>query len=291
MEFIEIYQKYVPTLKKAQGVEWKGRCPFPDHDDSTPSFFVNEDNGFYICFGCGRSGGVVGFLRIFNGDLSEVDNIEYKTKKLSYSTFTEPISPNIIQQLHHNLLVDSVRLQYLLRERLLSFFVIKKFLIGYDPDSDRFAFPIKSKNGKFVNIKLHNSFKDPKSISWKIGYGTPRLYPINSLNKKQVVICEGEFDCLLLHSIGINAITSTAGAKSWVSEWSRLFTGIDVYIIFDSDTTGRESSEVIANSIIHFASSVRNINLNGQSGKKVDVTDFIKGNGDIFKLLNFERRK
>ena len=42
------------------GREWKGCCPF--HNEKTPSFYVNEDKGFYHCFGCGGHGDVIRFL-------------------------------------------------------------------------------------------------------------------------------------------------------------------------------------------------------------------------------------
>lgn len=42
------------------GREWKGCCPF--HLEQTPSFVVNDDKGFYHCFGCGAHGDGVRFL-------------------------------------------------------------------------------------------------------------------------------------------------------------------------------------------------------------------------------------
>jgi len=42
------------------GREMKGCCPF--HNEKTPSFYVNDDKGFYHCFGCGVHGDVIKFL-------------------------------------------------------------------------------------------------------------------------------------------------------------------------------------------------------------------------------------
>ncbi len=38
----------------------KGCCPF--HNEKSPSFFVNDDKGFYHCFGCGAHGDVIRFV-------------------------------------------------------------------------------------------------------------------------------------------------------------------------------------------------------------------------------------
>ncbi|MGI4880677.1 MAG: DNA primase [Janthinobacterium lividum] len=42
------------------GREMKGCCPF--HDEKSASFFVNDDKGFYHCFGCGAHGDVIRFV-------------------------------------------------------------------------------------------------------------------------------------------------------------------------------------------------------------------------------------
>ncbi len=43
-----------------RGREYVGLCPF--HNEKTPSFTVNEDKGFFHCFGCGAHGDVIGFV-------------------------------------------------------------------------------------------------------------------------------------------------------------------------------------------------------------------------------------
>src|SRR3954468_15544589 len=50
-----------PSVKLIRaGREWKACCPF--HNEKTPSFTVNDDKGFYHCFGCGAHGDAIGFL-------------------------------------------------------------------------------------------------------------------------------------------------------------------------------------------------------------------------------------
>jgi DNA primase len=43
-----------------RGREYSGLCPF--HNEKSPSFTVNEEKGFFHCFGCGAHGDVIGFV-------------------------------------------------------------------------------------------------------------------------------------------------------------------------------------------------------------------------------------
>lgn len=48
-----------------RGREFTGLCPF--HNEKSPSFTVNDDKGFFHCFGCGAHGDVIGFTMRNNG--------------------------------------------------------------------------------------------------------------------------------------------------------------------------------------------------------------------------------
>ena len=51
-------------LQKA-GREWRACCPF--HNEKTPSFYVNDDKGFYHCFGCSAHGDAIRWMTDQNG--------------------------------------------------------------------------------------------------------------------------------------------------------------------------------------------------------------------------------
>ena len=59
-DIVAVIQDYV-SLKKT-GATYKGLCPF--HGEKTPSFHVNQDKGFFHCFGCGVGGDVFKFLEL-----------------------------------------------------------------------------------------------------------------------------------------------------------------------------------------------------------------------------------
>lgn len=50
---------------KRSGNEFSGLCPF--HNEKTPSFTVNDQKGFYHCFGCGAHGDVIDFITEHDG--------------------------------------------------------------------------------------------------------------------------------------------------------------------------------------------------------------------------------
>lgn len=47
------------TALKRQGARFSGLCPYPDHQEKTPSFSVTPEQGFYYCFGCQRGGDAI----------------------------------------------------------------------------------------------------------------------------------------------------------------------------------------------------------------------------------------
>lgn len=48
------------TKLQRAGREWKACCPF--HNEKTPSFTVNDEKGFYHCFGCGAHGDAIRWM-------------------------------------------------------------------------------------------------------------------------------------------------------------------------------------------------------------------------------------
>jgi DNA primase len=68
VSLLDLVGQHVALRKK--GREHIGLCPF--HREKSPSFTVNEDKGFFHCFGCGVHGDVIDFVMRF-GKLSFMD--------------------------------------------------------------------------------------------------------------------------------------------------------------------------------------------------------------------------
>ena len=54
---------------KKRGKDYLGLCPF--HNEKTPSFTVNDQKGFYHCFGCQAHGDIITFVM-------ETERLEFK---------------------------------------------------------------------------------------------------------------------------------------------------------------------------------------------------------------------
>lgn len=66
-DMVKLVSGYL-TLKKAGHDRFVGLCPF--HTEKTPSFGVSPSKGLYHCFGCGKGGDAIGFLR-------DVEHLEF----------------------------------------------------------------------------------------------------------------------------------------------------------------------------------------------------------------------
>jgi len=89
VNLLEVVSRVV-TVRKV-GSRFRGLCPF--HQEKTPSFYVNPDNGFYKCFGCGKAGDAITFVRETEG-LTFIEAVETLAKRsgvtLEYEEGTGP---------------------------------------------------------------------------------------------------------------------------------------------------------------------------------------------------------
>ena len=86
---VEVVSARTP-LRRASGSRFTGRCPF--HEEKTPSFSVNPVEKLYYCFGCGKGGDVVSFVRETE-NLDFVDAIEWLAERFRVPLEYEEASP------------------------------------------------------------------------------------------------------------------------------------------------------------------------------------------------------
>jgi DNA primase len=156
-DLVRIVEMHVPLKKK--GANWWGNCPF--HGEKTASFSVSPQKGFYKCFGCGKGGSAYNFVMELEG-LNFPEAIK-RVAEISGVPLPEPVDDKRYEQskqrkkeqkaiadqvielnkyalefwencLEENNAQAKTAREYL-EKREISDEVIKKFHIGYAPDS------------------------------------------------------------------------------------------------------------------------------------------------------------
>jgi DNA primase len=148
-DIVEVIGEHV-SLKKA-GANYKGRCPF--HNEKTPSFTVSPSRNSFHCFGCNEGGDVFSFYMKYHNatfpealkDLARRFGVTLPEKPLSHAdqarakhrTGLYSVLERGAAVFHELLLNDpkgEVARKYL-RERDISDNIIRRFRLGYAPDS------------------------------------------------------------------------------------------------------------------------------------------------------------
>ena len=141
-----IVSQYV-ALKKV-GQRFSGLCPF--HNEKTPSFSVNADEGFFYCFGCQKSGDAITFVREIE-HLDFVGAVEWLANRLGialrYTDSTDGANRKERQEIsellektaefYHQTLrtgKQAGKVRSYLRSRGFDSETVEQFRIGYAPD-------------------------------------------------------------------------------------------------------------------------------------------------------------
>ena len=159
-----IVGRKVKLTKK--GREFLGLCPF--HNEKTPSFTVNDEKGFYHCFGCGAHGNVINFLT----DCEKMPFMEAVEHLASIAGLKMPENnrQNPVQDNRHKMLLDIMEKACLffqkhlfsengaqareyLKSRGITGAVAKEFRLGYAPSGSKLVEFFKSQNIAFAPLK------------------------------------------------------------------------------------------------------------------------------------------
>jgi DNA primase len=89
-DMVELVSQYTPLRKV--GARYTGRCPF--HDERTPSFSVNPVDKLYHCFGCGKGGDAITFVRETE-QLDFAEAVEWLADRFRVTLEYEELSPQV----------------------------------------------------------------------------------------------------------------------------------------------------------------------------------------------------
>ena len=187
---------------------------------------------------------------------------------------------------YHRRLPDRIRAY--LNARGIPDDLIHRQLLGWD--GCRVTIPVTDRDGDITFFKLARDpdadASEPKMLATRGSHLELYGWETVLAKPKRIIVCEGEFDRLVLEAQGFQAVTSTGGAGAFRVEWAADFLPIsEVYVCFDRDEAGRQGAERVAQLIEH----AKIVDLPEEVGEGGDVSDFFvrlaHSRGDFEKLL------
>lgn len=288
LDMLAVFEKYVGPLKKLNDKEYRFRCPF--HDDTNPSANVNVETGVWFCHGCQATGAVYDMvMRRDNVKFREAlvtlgESVGLEPPKLGKTggngKYPDPadkpkLTEKMVEEWHEVALRNADLMRWFRDHRGFTEETVRKYQLGWD--SERVTIPIRDAEDKLVNVRRYK--RDSKTTQGKMlgfatGMNVARLFPMEALEEAEVLMVEGEWDCILARQHGFNAMTVTSGAGVFNNEWVDWFEGKSVLLCYDNDMAGQDgmlkvAQKLVTNPDVH-VSFVRIPDL----PEKGDITDF-----------------
>lgn len=303
----KLIQPFLLSEEPNDDGEWEAYCPL--HDDNKRSASFNFDKGVWHCF-AGCAGGTI---RDLLKELKEggedrepgrggfvddpVDLDEERAKRRGRNAAT--VSEASVEGWHQSLLNNPDGLAFLANERGIELPSVERFRLGWDSTQKAFTIPVISSDGDIYNVRRYRPpTGEKRSQYWNIkGMGRRQLFPEKVLEENErVLLCEGEWDCILANQMGIAAVTSTGGAANWSEEFNARFEGKKVWVLYDADDTGDAGARRAAHGISRYATDTFIASLpydrTPEHGK--DISDYIMQDGmsefDLREVLDAAKR-
>lgn len=238
------------------GKELIAHCPFNGCDEDSHGkeahFYMSSETGQYQCKKCSESGNLFDLARHFGDDVHTLfrdQNPPFSTKKKEAKKAAEEITTELVERCHQAL---PPNIRAYLNARGIPDDLINQFKLGWGEfyGGNWIVIPIPKKDSpqEYALLKLRRDpeakdEKTPKMKVWPIG-ATHELFDWSMFKgATNLVLCEGEFDCMVLLSKGIPAVTSTGGCGTFKQEWLKEFSNLEsVCVCYDNDPEGEKGA-------------------------------------------------
>jgi len=287
----EYYRSIFPDITWPTGSdETKVKSPFVE--ETIPSLSINRDTGAWYSF-CASDEQGGNSIVSFQAAYEEYSDGE--AARSIFHKFIHPIIPDSQIRKWVRKLYQTPSVMRYLRKRHLSKAKIIQHKIGWN--GNRIILPVYNEFGLCVSARMCNPKAKAKVINFTSkneprSYGSPTmLYPLKVLMEapedEPIYICEGEWDMFVLLCMGLYAVTSSSGAKTWPSQYNELFRGRDVIIVYDNDEPGKEGAKRVCKQLLNLAKSIRQLEVPKKYGK--DTTDYVTKKPMMRKKEAWER--
>jgi hypothetical protein len=291
-----------PKTNANGGQEYKGFCPAHETPgSSTPSAEYNFERKVFKCFSpkCGYGDSLHRVWLMYDDIITaqgggKVRSIGSAKSAQGRKTEGRQATEEDVKKYRRALDRNPAMKRRLREQRGLSEETIQEYELGWDSVRGRYTIPVWDSGDNLINIRMYKmgaTEKGGKVISFATGTGSNALYGIDALVEpgEDVLLCEGEMDMLVARSNDFLSLAVTAGAGSWKPEWSKLFEGHRVFIMYDNDDAGRTGARKVAVSLHRVGVDVRVVKLDAKVAKDQDLTDFFVAQGfgrnDLLALM------
>lgn len=215
-------------------------CGEREGRDKNPCY-VNLETGLYFCHRCG-SGGSVGALMKEQGGLYSIPGGK---KTFVKKDPPREIDPKEVEGWHRALLDNKKALERLAEFRCLPVEALVKAKVGLKSVKDRaYEFTVPYfKGGRPRYVKVFSWSGKEKKV-YRLPAGSESFpWGLDDVKKGEpVIVCEGEFDAMVLRAAGLpNVISTPDGSSSRKREWIDFLEPFpEVVLAYDADDAGQE---------------------------------------------------
>jgi DNA primase len=253
VELVTVADHHLDLVRSGNAM--KGRCPYPDHQDNNPSFYLYADGRFF-CFGCRRHGDVVDLWAVVKGlrpgieaaldlareyriDLPGLDPESQKEVKRRRSLEAQYVAQ--AEEAHADLSRQPVVVEWW-EKRGFYEELRERFVLGSNNDGTEAIIPFWN-GGRAQGLIRRKLEGEPKYVlprAEEFPEGRPLFIPGRA--RGEVFLVEGYVDALALVALGFDAV---AVGGTYISAHQldklRALAG-PIYILPDDDPSGEEAA-------------------------------------------------
>jgi len=247
------------------GSQWVGCCPL--HSEKTGSFYTNDARGLYHCFGCKAGGDAIDLVeRARNLDFIEAIYLLAAEADIEIEKYERPLTDDelAIRKLRNDCetWLSGVDPSKVTRVDSVT---AERFGVGYRATGSIAGLPDYALRGVIFPYRLPNGQLTgwkARELEGKRMYGLPNGWALfqetlfgiqvarDHIHERggELVVVEGEYDCLKAHEVGINNVVALGGSSLTVGQMALLehLHVRQLTVVLDGDEGGRAAAKSIA---------------------------------------------
>lgn len=217
-------------------------------EDNNPSFWINGDNGLFICFSCQWKGGLQTLVRYLGGNTDDITDIDVTVDRLTarIKQLLEGDKPKKQEYapIHESMLqaFKPVPSEISLSRGLLPE-AVAKYGVKWNSNQGNWIIPIRD---PMTNQLLGWQEKGHKTRYFKNTTGVKKseaLFGYEHYKGGDMIVVESPLDVIRLASLNIEGAVATYGCAVSETQWSMIRGAARPIFALDNDAAGKKCTE------------------------------------------------